>query len=161
MATVPEPHANSQVSADDSDDDAESDNAGIKIESDKQNTRGRIDRTLENFRRTRTGRLAVKIVITVLGAVVVGLGLVLVPLPGPGWLIVFAGLAIWSLEFHWAASLNRYVRSRVSAWTKWYGQQGWALRIVLGFVLLALLVAVIGAATYLSFGAAPFRWLGL
>jgi uncharacterized protein (TIGR02611 family) len=161
MAMLPESHGNSQVRAADSDEDADADIAGIVTESDKQHKAGRLDRSLENFRRTRTGRLAVKIVVTVLGAAVVALGLLLVPLPGPGWLIVFAGLAIWSLEFRWAKRLNGYARSRVSAWTKWYGEQGWPLRVAVGFALLVFIVVVIGAATYLSFGAAPFHRLGL
>lgn len=38
----------------------------------------------------------------VLGFFLIVLGLILVPLPGPGWLVVFAGLAILSLEFVWA-----------------------------------------------------------
>jgi uncharacterized protein (TIGR02611 family) len=34
-----------------------------------------------------------------LGTVVAVVGLILVPLPGPGWLIVFLGLAILGTEF--------------------------------------------------------------
>jgi uncharacterized protein (TIGR02611 family) len=37
-----------------------------------------------------------------LGFAVMIIGLIMVPLPGPGWLVVFAGLAILSLEFVWA-----------------------------------------------------------
>jgi uncharacterized protein (TIGR02611 family) len=161
MAGLSEARGNSQVSGAHSDDDTESDNGGIAIGSDKQPTPGRLDRSLEKLRSTPTGRLAVKIVITVLGTAVIGFGLILVPLPGPGWLIVFAGLAIWSLEYHWAMRLNGYVRSRVSAWTKWYGQQGWPMRIVVGLATLAFIVAILGATTYLSFGAAPFRAIGI
>jgi uncharacterized protein (TIGR02611 family) len=161
MARLSASRENEQVRAAHSDDDAESHNAGIAIGTDKQRTPGRLDRYLQSLRRTRAGRLTLKIVITALGAAVVGIGLILVPLPGPGWLIVFAGIAIWSLEFHWARRLNGYVRSRVSAWTTWYGEQGWPLRIVVGFATVVLVVAVIAGATYMSFGSAPFRWLGL
>jgi uncharacterized protein (TIGR02611 family) len=121
----------------------------------------RVDRSLHRFRRTRTGRLTVKILITLLGAAVVAFGLVLVPLPGPGWLIVFAGLAIWSLEFHWARRLNNYVRSRVSAWTMWFGEQGWPLRILVALATFAFIVAVLAVTTYLSFGSAPFHAIGI
>jgi len=38
----------------------------------------------------------------VIGFAVVILGLIMVPLPGPGWFVVFAGFAILSLEFVWA-----------------------------------------------------------
>ena len=49
------------------------------------------------------------------GTVIVGL--ILVPLPGPGWLIVFGGLALLATEFMWAERLLRYAKDRVSAAT--------------------------------------------
>lgn len=47
-----------------------------------------------------------KIIVLIIGVPIVILGLILVPLPGPGLLIMFAGLFIISLEFDWA---KRYV----------------------------------------------------
>jgi hypothetical protein len=38
------------------------------------------------------GRNAKRVAVTIAGFTVVIVGLILVPLPGPGWLIVFAGL---------------------------------------------------------------------
>jgi len=129
--------------------------------SEKEETleKGRIDSYLEKFRGTRSGRLTVRITVAILGAAVVGLGLVLVPLPGPGWLIVFGGLAIWSLEFHWAKRLNRYVRRQVSAWTTWYTRQTWPIKLVVGAATGLFVLAVIAGATYLSFGAEAFTWI--
>jgi len=43
-----------------------------------------------------------KVTVAIIGGLVVLVGLVLVPYPGPGWLIVFAGLAILSTEFVFA-----------------------------------------------------------
>ncbi len=43
-----------------------------------------------------------KIVIGIVGVLVVILGFILIPLPGPGLLVIVAGLAILSLEFEWA-----------------------------------------------------------
>jgi uncharacterized protein (TIGR02611 family) len=37
----------------------------------------------------------------------------LVPLPGPGWLIVFAGLAILATEYVWAQRLLNYAKTKV------------------------------------------------
>lgn len=48
-----------------------------------------------------------------LGATVTILGVVLLPLPGPGWLIIAAGLAILAQDAAWADRLLRYVRRRV------------------------------------------------
>jgi uncharacterized protein (TIGR02611 family) len=161
MAKLSVPEENEQVRgaevAGDSADGEESDNDGKTPGMAKQ---GRLDTLLESVRRTPAGRLGLKITVAVVGSIVVAGGLLLVPLPGPGWLIVFAGLAIWSIEFRWAKRLNRYVRSRVSAWTTWYAKQGWPIRIAVGVILFILIVAAVSAATYLSFGSAAFHRLG-
>lgn len=41
-------------------------------------------------------------------------GLLLVPLPGPGWAIVFAGVALLGTEFAWAERLLQAVRRRLA-----------------------------------------------
>src|SRR5262249_2510254 len=56
---------------------------------------------------TRTGRIGVKIAVALVGVVVIALGVVLLPLPGPGWMIILAGMAVLSMEFHWARKLLR------------------------------------------------------
>lgn len=63
---------------------------------------------------------AYRIIVTTLGVVVCVIGLILVPLPGPGWLIVFIGLTILGTEFHWARRLLGWLR-RVLArfWERW------------------------------------------
>ena len=60
-----------------------------------------------------TLRNARRVAITIVGFAVVVLGLILVPLPGPGWLIVFAGLAILATEYVWARRLLNYAKSKV------------------------------------------------
>ena len=50
-------------------------------------------------------RRVFKIGVAVVGTVVVAIGVVLIPYPGPGWLVVFAGLAILAIEFSWAGRL--------------------------------------------------------
>ncbi len=158
--SVSEENAQLRVPGDagDSTDSEESDNGHKR---DGMAKSGRLDAFLESARRTRAGRLGLRITVGVVGLIVVAGGLVLVPLPGPGWLIVFGGFAIWSIEFQWAKRLNLYVRQRVSAWTTWYGEQGWPVRILLGLALFVIVVAAIAGATYLSYGSAPFHWIGL
>ncbi|MFC5928420.1 TIGR02611 family protein [Cryobacterium melibiosiphilum] len=57
--------------------------------------------------------------VAVLGVVIVVVGIVLIPLPGPGWLIVFVGLATLGTEFpaahRLAAGLTR-ILTRALAW---------------------------------------------
>ncbi|QIM19623.1 TIGR02611 family protein [Leucobacter coleopterorum] len=63
---------------------------------------------------------AYKVAVTVLGALVMVIGLILVPLPGPGWLIVFLGLTILGTEFHWARRLLGWLRQILTRfWERW------------------------------------------
>src|SRR5690348_2931600 len=57
--------------------------------------------------------------VAVVGGLVLALGIVLIPYPGPGWLVVFAGLAILAAEFRWAHRLLRFLRRAYTAWTRW------------------------------------------
>ncbi|MER6945407.1 TIGR02611 family protein [Nonomuraea sp. NPDC000554] len=101
---------------------------------------------LDGIRATRTGALTLKIVIGVIGAVMVVGGLIMVPFPGPGWLVVFAGLAVLATEFHWAHKVLEFGKRTLHAWTEWYKRQGWTVRI------LVLLVTVAAAAVIVYFG---------
>lgn len=39
-------------------------------------------------------------------------GLLLIPLPGPGWIVILSGLAILAKEFGWAQRLLERLRAR-------------------------------------------------
>jgi Putative transmembrane protein (PGPGW) len=58
------------------------------------------------------GRNVKRIVITILGVLVVLIGIVLIPLPGPGWAIVFGGIAILATEYVWAQRLLVYAKRK-------------------------------------------------
>ncbi|MBL3699138.1 TIGR02611 family protein [Leucobacter luti] len=74
----------------------------------------------ERIRRRPWLNTVYRVLVTTLGVLVVVVGLILVPLPGPGWLIVFIGLTILGTEFHWARRLLGWLR-RVLArfWERW------------------------------------------
>jgi uncharacterized protein (TIGR02611 family) len=61
---------------------------------------------------------AYRTMVGILGGGLAILGLLLVPLPGPGWLVVFLGLAVLGTEFHWAR--------RVAGWLKRSLERFWA-----------------------------------
>jgi uncharacterized protein (TIGR02611 family) len=117
---------------------------------------GRVDRFLNRFRTTPAGRLTVKIVIGAAGFVVIATGIVLLPLPGPGWLIIFAGLAIWSLEFHWARKLNAFARGKVWSWTEWLKKQPLSVRAALALATVLFVLAVVGVSLRMTFGPGIF-----
>ena len=48
--------------------------------------------------------------VAIVGVVVILIGIPLIPLIGPGWLIVFTGLAILGSEFPWAGRLRDRLR---------------------------------------------------
>lgn len=112
----------------------------------------RFARVLAEVRTTRAGRLTLRIGIAVLGAVIIAIGIVLLPLPGPGWLIIFAGLAVWSIEFQWARRLRAFAQRQVSAWTTWYAAQGWPLRIVVGLATVLVVAAIVLLSLRISLG---------
>jgi hypothetical protein len=58
------------------------------------------------------GRNGKRIAITIAGAVVILVGVALLVLPGPGWLLIFAGLAILSTEYVWAKRLLTTARRK-------------------------------------------------
>jgi uncharacterized protein (TIGR02611 family) len=66
-------------------------------------------RWLHPIRRTvhrlPAGPLIWKIGIAAIGAAIVLVGLLLIPLPGPGWALVFLGVGVWATEFGWARRL--------------------------------------------------------
>ncbi|MGY0236020.1 TIGR02611 family protein [Longispora urticae] len=107
---------------------------------------------LDRIREKPGGRLAVKITVTVLGVAVIILGAFLIPLPGPGWLIVLAGLAILALEFHWARRLLAFARHQLDRWTGWIKRQSLLVRAVIGVLGLVFVAAVVWASVKYSLG---------
>jgi uncharacterized protein (TIGR02611 family) len=117
-----------------------------------------LRRRLDRMRRTRTGRIAVRVVLTVLGFGVVGLGLTLIPLPGPGWAIVIAGLAILALEYTWAHRLMTFTKKQVVSWVHWVGRQNLLVRGLIGLVGFVFIGAVLWFSLKSTLGFDYVRW---
>lgn len=107
---------------------------------------------IEGVRTHPVTRVTKKVVIAVVGAAIVVLGLVLVPLPGPGWLIVLAGIGVWAIEFVWARQLLRFARRQLQRWMVWVGLRPMWQRALLGATGLILLGALAWLALYLGVG---------
>jgi uncharacterized protein (TIGR02611 family) len=114
--------------------------------------RQQVSTTLELIRANPTGRVALKIFIAIAGALVVTIGIALIPLPGPGWLLVIAGLGIWAVEFHWARRLLAFTRRHVQAWTRWVTSRSLAVRFLLGAVGLVFVSVVVWLSLKYSLG---------
>ncbi|MET4049933.1 TIGR02611 family protein [Rhodococcus sp. 1163] len=72
--------------------------------------------------------LTYRIVVGVVGLAVLVLGIIAIPYPGPGWLIVFAGLGILASEFTWAHRLLQFARGKYDAFMDWFSRQPIATR---------------------------------
>lgn len=109
-------------------------------------------RWLDRVRATRAGRVTLKVTVAAVGTLIIALGIALIPLPGPGWLIVLAGLAVLAIEFVWAKHLLRFTKVHLRRWTRWIGRQGWPLRIVIGAAGMLFVGAVVWLSVRMSFG---------
>ncbi len=107
---------------------------------------------LDQIRARPGGRLTLKIVVGVLGAALVVAGLIMVPFPGPGWLVVFAGLAVLATEFAWAHRLLGFAKRTVTAATDWLKRQNWFVRIVAALLTAALAAAIVWISLKLTLG---------
>ncbi|MEE1771056.1 TIGR02611 family protein [Streptomyces sp. JV185] len=63
---------------------------------------------------SRTLHLSWQVGVFVVGLAVVVAGIIMLPLPGPGWLVIFGGMAIWATEFVWAQLVLRWTRRKVT-----------------------------------------------
>ena len=81
--------------------------------------------------------------VATLGGTVLVAGLVMVPYPGPGWLTVFAGLAILATEFPWARRLLRYGKRLFLRWERWVKRQRAWLKLVLFLFTSAVVIVTI------------------
>ncbi|MFC9131711.1 TIGR02611 family protein [Streptomyces sp. NPDC057099] len=50
----------------------------------------------------------------IIGLAVVVAGIIMLPLPGPGWVVIFGGMAIWATEFVWAQLVLRWTKRKVT-----------------------------------------------
>jgi uncharacterized protein (TIGR02611 family) len=59
-----------------------------------------------------------RVVVATIGVLVILGGIALIPLPGPGWLIVAFGVGILALEFDWAERLLERILDRIESTTE-------------------------------------------
>ncbi|WP_199440259.1 TIGR02611 family protein [Umezawaea beigongshangensis] len=112
----------------------------------------------EWFRRNPALNLAYRIGVGVIGAVVLVGGILMIPYPGPGWLVVFAGLAILASEFSWAERVLAFAKGYYDRWVDWLKRQPLAIRLL---VLAATGLFVLATCYLLNVFALVGGWFGL
>jgi uncharacterized protein (TIGR02611 family) len=115
-----------------------------------QHDQQREERDWEWRRRIRSNPHSHRVyrtVVGIVGAVVIVAGLVMVPFPGPGWLVVFIGVGILASEFDWAKRLLDYGKEKLRAWNDWMRPQPLWVKALAGLITAAL----VGLLFYLLF----------
>ncbi len=91
----------------------------------------------------QTKRQTKRTAIGILGGVVLVAGVVMIPYPGPGWLVVFAGLGILSTEFAWAKRVLTYARGKYDAWEAWLKKQPRAIKATFWLLTCGVVIVTI------------------
>lgn len=104
----------------------------------------------QRLRTNPATRQTYRIAVGVVGTLVVVGGLVAIPFPGPGWLMVIAGLAILASEFEWANRLLQFTKRWVKAWTDWVMRQAIWVRILIGLATAGIVYGVLVLSLHLT-----------
>lgn len=107
----------------------------------------------ERLRRRPLLDFAYRVLVAVVGLTVLLVGIAAIPYPGPGWAIVFLGLAILATEFYWAHRTLAFTRRRYDVAMVWLRRQPWWVQAVGAVLTAALVVAtlwLLGAIDWLA-----------
>jgi uncharacterized protein (TIGR02611 family) len=75
---------------------------------------GARSRLKERRERHKARHHLIRVAAAIGGFLIVVVGIIMIPLPGPGLLVVAAGLAVLALEFAWAENLLEQTLDRLS-----------------------------------------------
>ncbi|MEU6132144.1 TIGR02611 family protein [Saccharopolyspora sp. NPDC047091] len=116
--------------------------------------RARRDRA----RRSRAADLAWRAGIGIAGTAVLVAGIIMIPYPGPGWVVAFAGLAVLGTEFATARRALAFLRHRYDRWNEWQRGRHPAVRLLLLAATAAVVLGTVWLLGAFEFGA---RLLGV
>ncbi|MDO0916334.1 TIGR02611 family protein [Streptomyces sp. DT2A-34] len=83
---------------------------GVKGDSEE----GLGSRAPEFIKARRVLHLSWQVGIFIIGLAIVVVGIIMLPLPGPGWVVIFGGMAVWATEFVWAQLVLRWTKRKVT-----------------------------------------------
>lgn len=84
-----------------------------------------------------------KTFVGIIGGIVLIAGVIMIPYPGPGWLVVFAGLGILSTEYAWAQRVLHYAKGKYDAWQAWIGGQNIVIKALFWLLTAAVVIVTI------------------
>ncbi|MER6675863.1 TIGR02611 family protein [Streptomyces sp. NPDC000983] len=80
----------------------------------ERSEQGLGSRAPEFVKARRLLHLSWQVGVFIIGLAVVVAGIIMLPLPGPGWVVIFGGMAIWATEFVWAQLVLRWTKRKVT-----------------------------------------------
>lgn len=99
----------------------------------------------EFIKARRALHLSWQVGVFVVGLAVVVAGIIMLPLPGPGWVVIFGGMAIWATEFVWAQLVLRWTKRKVTeAAQRAFDPEVRRRNIILTSVGLVVVAALVG-----------------
>lgn len=84
-----------------------------------------------------------RVLVGISGGLVMAIGITLIPYPGPGFAVIFAGLGILATEFPWAKRLLVFARGKYDAWKTWMNRQSWLVNAAMWSVMATVVVTTI------------------
>ncbi|AYE98203.1 TIGR02611 family protein [Mycobacterium paragordonae] len=91
-------------------------------------SRHRLRRTRDRLRKWPTLDVAYRIAVGIVGLALLAVGVIAIPYPGPGWAILFLGLAVLATEFSVFQRLLKYLRGRYDAGMAWFRRRHWTVQ---------------------------------
>jgi len=114
-----------------------------------QGEQGLGSKAPEFIKARRALHLSWQVAIFIIGLAVVVAGIIMLPLPGPGWVVIFGGMAIWATEFVWAQLVLRWTKRKVTeAAQKALDPKVRRRNIILTSVGLVIVAAIVGVYLY-------------
>lgn len=90
--------------------------------------RHRLGRKRDRLRKWPALDVVYRIAVGVVGVALLAVGIVAIPYPGPGWAILFLGLAVLATEFTVFHRLLKYLRGRYDASMAWFRRRHWTVQ---------------------------------
>jgi uncharacterized protein (TIGR02611 family) len=84
-----------------------------------------------------------RILIGFTGWAVLLAGVVMIPFPGPGWVVVFIGFSILAREFDWAKDAEQFAHRQYADWRRWFDRQPTYTKITFGLLTAATAAVIV------------------
>jgi uncharacterized protein (TIGR02611 family) len=105
-------------------------------------SQGRAARIRSRVRSLPGGWVLWRVGVTIVGVAIIVVGIILLPLPGPGWVVIFAGLGVLATEYEWAARLLRWAKDMLVSWKDWLIRQPRWVQGIVGLAGVIFLAAI-------------------